>query len=387
MSFDLRRDRRHDILISLAVGLAAFVCTVCALMFVILALQPGEISAALNLSGLSRSPSSLPLFTSPARQPSPTPTTRPSTTRRAPSSTSTRTATSPRATPTRTASPARPSLTPLPRLSPQSPVAPNAPVEHFILGRPVLPNASRTIPSWYYLYGTTMGGDYPVHHGVEFVNPTGTALVAVADGTVETAGDDAARICGDNHKVACGPSTKFYGNVVVLRLDQTYQNQPLYILYGHMNSIGVETGQRVRAGDPLGEVGETGIAEGPHLHFEVRAGVNDYVHTRNPLLWLKPLNGYGMLAGRVLDRNGNPAAGAMVDLYDATSKEEVGYTETYGRDSMPHINSDDELQENFALGDLRAGTYLVRFKIGEDNYNQTVTIAAGRLTFIVQQAK
>ncbi len=154
-----------------------------------------------------------------------------------------------------------------------------------------------------------------------------------------------------------------------------------------MNSIAVKQGQRVRAGDKLGEVGESGIAQGPHLHFEVRVGVNDYAHTRDPLLWLKPLTGYAMLAGRVLDARGNPVAGAVIDLYDANSRENLEHSETYGQDSTPPVISDDDLKENFALGDVRAGTYLVRVQISGINYYQTITIVAGHLTFITQQAK
>ncbi len=289
--------------------------------------------------------------------------------------------------PTRTASP-----TPGPRPTSTATVAPNptvtAPnatrvlVTHFLVGRPVAPDATKLNPSWVYLYGTTEKGDLAVHHGEEFENPTGTPLYAVADGTIVTAGGDEQPACGDNGKTVCGAGLYaggFYGKLVVIQLAQNYRNQRVFALYGHMNRVAVSVGDAVKAGDPIGEIGATGVALGPHVHFEIRLGVNDYAHTRNPVLWMTPLPGRGTLVGRYTDAKGNLIRGALVDIYRADGSLLLE-TETYGHDSAPDVNSDDEIGENFSVGDLPVGSYTVR--ISGQSFVQRVTIVEGKLSFV-----
>ena len=288
---------------------------------------------------------------------------------KAPTSTPTNTTTR---TPT-----ASPSATPYPTRTPRSVV------QHFLMARPVAPSATRTIPDPVYLYGTTRGGDLDVHHGEDFdENPSGTPLYAVADGTIVTAGSDAQPVCGDDYKTVCGanlsPDTNgFYGNLVVIRLWQDYKGQPVFALYGHMDSVGVDVGDDVKQGDPIGNIGMTGVALGPHVHFETRLGVNDYAHTRNPILWMAPLPGRGSLAGRYTDAKGNLVRGATVNVYRADDTFLVS-TETYSRDKWAPVNSDDDLGENFSMGDLPAGDYTIRIA----GYAQRVTIQDGKLSFV-----
>jgi murein DD-endopeptidase MepM/ murein hydrolase activator NlpD len=354
-----RKQRRIPILI----GLAAFVCTVCVLLAAVLAAQPDRLQAALNLA----------LGSTPTVTLTPTP-----------EATSTASATT-----TYTPHP-RDTNTPLPTKTPRpSPtlMPTNTPInvlEHFILGRPVPPNAVGIVPSWVYLYGSTEHGNLEVHHGEEFVNPIGTPLLAVADGTVVVAGNDSKPRCGDDGTVVCGDYLNFYGNLVVVKLDQTFDNQAIFTMCGHMNTVGVAVGRHVNAGDQIGTVGQTGIALGPHCHFEVRLGVNDYAHSRNPILWMKPLPGRGSVAGIVQDRNGNPLRGVDVFLYaDNATQDYIQDTETYGRDAQPPVNSDDRLHENWAMGDVRAGKYVVRVVLGGLNYVKHIEIEDGRLLFVV----
>lgn len=311
-----------------------------------------------------------------------------------PTNTSTPTATyTPTALPTSTPLPAATrtaiatrstSATPT-RSGPTSTPAPTRVIaQHFMVGRPVASGVVMNSPDPIYLYGTTRFGDLDVHHGEEFENPIGTTLYAVADGTVVVAGSDVQPICGDNGKTVCGRDTSpdsggYYGKLVVIQLARDYQGQRLFALYGHMNQFAVQKGDVVKQGDVIGTIGSSGVALGPHVHFEMRLGVNDYGHTRNPILWMTPLPGRGSLAGRYDDANGNPIRGAVINIYRGNG-DFLFATETYSRDKWPAVNDDDEIGENFAAGDLPVGEYVI--KIQGQQFAQRVTIQAGKLSFV-----
>lgn len=97
------------------------------------------------------------------------------------------------------------------------------------------------------------------HKGTDYAAARGTPIRATGDGKVAFAG------------VKSG-----YGNVVILDHGQGYQT-----LYGHMNGFakGTRNGARVSQGDVIGYVGMTGLASGPHLHYEFH--INGQV--RNPV--------------------------------------------------------------------------------------------------------
>ncbi|MEZ4833523.1 MAG: M23 family metallopeptidase [Caldilineaceae bacterium] len=133
-----------------------------------------------------------------------------------------------------------------------------------------------------YQFGST-GGRYRPHHGVDISNPTGTPVLAMAGGEIIHAGPD--------NPTLLGPYNNFYGNSVVVRLDRTLStpdgDKDVFLLYGHLNEVFVERGQRLNPGDSLGTVGMTGIAIGPHLHVEIRVGQNSYMTAVNPVLWMQ----------------------------------------------------------------------------------------------------
>jgi len=289
----------------------------------------------------------------------------------------------PRASRTPTAAPQP--TTPVPPLN-RTPTSNGRPVvQHFLMSRPVQPPAEGLSPSAVYLYGTTRLGDLDVHHGQEFENPVGTPLYAIADGTIVVAGTDTVPMCGDDGNKVCGrdlspESGGYYGKVIVLELAQTYNDQKVFALYGHLSKIGVAKGDVVKRGDLIGEIGASGVALGPHVHFEVRLGVNDYAHTRNPILWMTPLAGRGSLAGRITDYRGNLMRGAVVNIVSANGDGGRFTTETYSRDKYPAVNADDEIGENFALADLLPGDYIIR--VQGQPISSRVTIEEGKLVFI-----
>lgn len=88
------------------------------------------------------------------------------------------------------------------------------------------------------------------HKGIDYAAATGTGVKATSDGVVESARYD-----------------RGYGNVVVLRHQQKYTT-----LYGHLSRFasGITRGARVSQGQTIGYVGSTGLATGPHLHYEFR---------------------------------------------------------------------------------------------------------------------
>ncbi|MEA3334614.1 MAG: M23 family metallopeptidase [Chloroflexota bacterium] len=241
--------------------------------------------------------------------------------------------------------------------------------DHFWLGRPTGPDTTQWA-SPFYPYGSTGGGKYLVHQGVDIANPLGTPLFAPADGTVIFAGPDSDQ--------AVGPTTNFFGNTIVILLDRDYGDQYLYVLFGHLNSISIELGQWVSRGQQIGEIGMTGIALGPHVHVEVRVGENDFTSTRNAEYWLEPLPGHGALGGRILTDDGRHLPEVELLLYPGPEFSTPRYYISTYVDDPALINPDDEWGENFLLADIPANTYQVEVNLGGQTYRDTIVIEPGK---------
>ncbi|MEJ5377498.1 MAG: peptidoglycan DD-metalloendopeptidase family protein [bacterium] len=98
------------------------------------------------------------------------------------------------------------------------------------------------------------------HSGIDITAPLGTPVVAAAEGEVMYKGQ-----------------LRGYGNILILR-----HSEELATVYAHLNEIRASEHQRVRQGETIGTVGNSGQSEGAHLHFEVR--VKNVA--RNPLFYL-----------------------------------------------------------------------------------------------------
>ena len=97
--------------------------------------------------------------------------------------------------------------------------------------------------------------NWRAHTGVDFAAPKGTRVLATADGHVISAG-----------------ARGGYGNAVEIK-----HGSGIATLYAHLSGFasGIRTGARVRQGEPIGFVGSTGYATGPHLHYEFKmAGIH-----------------------------------------------------------------------------------------------------------------
>jgi murein DD-endopeptidase MepM/ murein hydrolase activator NlpD len=87
-----------------------------------------------------------------------------------------------------------------------------------------------------------------MHWGMDFSAPTGTDIFATGDGVIEEV----------------NRSRRGYGKYIVIDHGYGYET-----LYAHMSKIEVRRGQKVKRGDVIGKVGNTGTSSAPHLHYEV----------------------------------------------------------------------------------------------------------------------
>lgn len=101
------------------------------------------------------------------------------------------------------------------------------------------------------------------HKGVDFAAPAGTGILATADGKVSFVGTKGG-----------------YGNVVEIKHHENYST-----LYAHLSRFGkMRVGEKIRQGEIIGFVGRTGLATGPHLHYEFKvAGAHQDPLTVAPL--------------------------------------------------------------------------------------------------------
>lgn len=234
------------------------------------------------------------------------------------------------------------------------------------LGNP-LPTAGRNAG---YPYGSDGSGRYLLHNGLDMADEDDALAVAPGDGQIVLARDDIDELFGWR--------CDWYGQVVVLQLDEDHDGQPVYVLFGHVRDVQVVEGQRVARGEPLAREGTAGVATVAHLHLEVRVGANTFGATRNPLLWLEPWSGSGVIAGRLVDPDGRAWQGMTVTLIDQDGA--LLNTFTYLDDPDHLIRPDPALGENFVFGPVAEGRYTVFVEVQGEEYRRTVAVRDGQLT-------
>jgi hypothetical protein len=260
----------------------------------------------------------------------------------------------------------------------RGPVAPPSESRHTWFERPVAAEDQPYIDQTY-RYGSTMGGNFQQHQGVEFNAPEGTPVHAIGDGVVMHAGpaEQGALTVAIRHE---RPLETDAGRFVV------------YSVYYHNSRLETEPGRRVRAGEVIARVGSTGRATNEHLHLEVHATPVDSVflvvnpevryppHSTNPELWIEPLPGTGIVAGRVTDGSGAPVRQARIHgLVKAGPRETpFSFAETYG----DRARGTPAYGEHFAVGDVPAGSYQLWVEIEGRKVTRRARVAPGLVTWV-----
>jgi hypothetical protein len=255
--------------------------------------------------------------------------------------------------------------------------APREPLTQWFL-RPIALERNSYVDQTY-RYGSTMGGNFQQHQGVEFNNADGTPVRAIGAGVVAYAGRGEA-----------GALT-----VAILHdsvLASGADTSRIFSVYYHNSALDVQAGDRVTRSQPIARVGNTGRATNDHLHLEVHvtpsadvAVVVDSLQrfppfTTNPELWLRPLPGTGLVAGVVRDAAGAPVRQARIFglVKDEPRETPFAFVETYGDRAHAH----PRYGEDFAIGDVPAGRYLLAVEIGGVTVRRRVAVEPNRLTWV-----
>ncbi len=129
----------------------------------------------------------------------------------------------------------------------------------------IMPIANKDLKRWASGYGYRLDPFYHTpsfHPGMDFTAEVGTEVYATAAGTIQITKSEAWS----------------YGNHVIIDHGYGYTT-----LYGHLSRFAVRPGQKVKRGQLVGYVGNTGRSTGPHLHYEVRK----YKNPLNPAFFYR----------------------------------------------------------------------------------------------------
>jgi hypothetical protein len=190
---------------------------------------------------------------------------------------------------------------------------------------------------------------YQFHDGVDISAPIGTPVLAAAAGTVHRLTDDGGciiQIANDTAPAGCNRVFINAGRMVAIA-----HGSELYTLYFHLSrqADGLMTGASVLAADAIGEVGETGNASHPHLHFEVRDGSFFQADrpAKNPLGYLPRVrNDAPVIADLSVIPAGDGFGDVAVVVETASDDLDLNEVRLITRDSLGAVVSDRRVRFN-----------------------------------------
>lgn len=226
------------------------------------------------------------------------------------------------------------------------------------------PVGFNTSPDQTYLFASTFGGKLRIHKGIDFNNPAYTPIIAGFDGEV----------------VSAGTSSTGANYITVKYFNHTDEFGAIF-LHAHLaEQSGLRQGDIFHAQDTLGFVGRTGRATNDHLHLETRILVNGSYFSVNPLIWFKPLDGTGAVAG-IITQNGLLLEEAKI--YGILKPDNIETPFIYAQTYPKGVCSDPELGENFFIDGVLPGFYELEIeKNGKELQTLTIEVRQGLISWL-----
>jgi murein DD-endopeptidase MepM/ murein hydrolase activator NlpD len=166
------------------------------------------------------------------------------------------------------------------------------------------------------------------------------------------------------------------GNYVIVK--SIWEANDIYLLYCHLTNPLVSLNDTLIAGQPIAISGNTGYSTGPHLHFEIRMHTKDFSAVRsrrNPELWFA-IRGTGAIYGNIPNAPNSTRVDISPDPKPRPPYTTFGWALTYNFNDI-RIGSDEVYKENYAIGDMKPGTYTITALGGA--YRRVVTVGAGEV--------